>query len=222
MARLVHDKPSGPLPGSAGGPSLYPPGDHRLYVWVHPGIVEPYRPGAVVRPSRAAEAVQALRPVRGEDRPARPLPPRVARAYGQSPPQRSRPALTCADLMAQPVVGLPPEATLADARTLLTERGFRHLPVLGKRVLSGLVSDRDLLRAAARGESDDTPLHDIMVERVLVASPTTELREAAVAMLRARVGCLPVLDGAGTPVGILTRSDLLRALEQRAPLDLWV
>jgi CBS domain-containing protein len=52
------------------------------------------------------------------------------------------------------------------------------------------------------------------------AAPTTEIREIAHVMLEERVNGIPILDNSGHLIGILTTSDILRAIVHRSPLDL--
>lgn len=41
-------------------------------------------------------------------------------------------------------------------------------------------------------------------------------------MLQKNIGCLPVLDENDAIVGLVTRSDILRAMVQFGPIDLWL
>lgn len=50
-----------------------------------------------------------------------------------------------------------------------------------------------------------------MASRIHTISPTATLAEAAELLLRHKIGCLPAVDAAGAPVGLLTETDLLRA-----------
>jgi acetoin utilization protein AcuB len=60
-----------------------------------------------------------------------------------------------------------------------------------------------------------------MSTTVLTAFKNTPLREIARVLFEERIGCLPIIDTAQKSIGILTRSDILRALMQGKPLDLW-
>lgn len=91
---------------------------------------------------------------------------------------------------------------------------IRHLPVTRQGKLVGLVTHRDLLRAAATHASDPAaqPLWaaDIMTRDVTTVTPNDSLREAVALMLRNKFGCLPVVTTDGMLVGILTEADLVR------------
>lgn len=107
----------------------------------------------------------------------------------------------------------------------LQEGGFRRLPVLDEAGrLVGIVTDRDVRLAinsplVLRERWQDEVLLDqvtvdvCMTPDPITVRPETPLLEVA-RLLRARkIGGLPVLDEAGRLVGIVTETDLLRALE---------
>ena len=86
--------------------------------------------------------------------------------------------------------------------------GIRHLPVLDGETLVGMVSDRDLKKAAGAGRSDDTPVEEIMTPFTVRAAPRDGLSRAAKIMLESRISALPVLED-DRLVGILTSTDVL-------------
>ena len=99
----------------------------------------------------------------------------------------------------------------------------RHLPVLDDGRLVGVVSQRDLLAAGLSkaldfdGSQRRTFMRSVEVAEVMARNPITvrpdaSLREAARLMVQHRIGCLPVVDEAGRPVGLVTETDLLRGV----------
>jgi CBS domain-containing protein len=79
--------------------------------------------------------------------------------------------------------------------------------------LVGLVSHRELLRLISRGQTgpvDPVAIEDIMKRDVITVRPETRTLDAIRAMRASKVGCLPVIDGQGQLVGIVTESDLLQ------------
>jgi acetoin utilization protein AcuB len=110
----------------------------------------------------------------------------------------------------------------------MKRQGIHHLPVTSvDGTLVGTISSHDLLPYVHELESIDSPgpsvkhkLPVVMSSRVLSATPTTEIREIAQVMLEEQVSGIPILDSSRHPVGILTTSDILRAIVHRSPLDL--
>jgi acetoin utilization protein AcuB len=147
-------------------------------------------------------------------------------AYHQAedPSPRGEPAVQASRIMTAPVVTLPEDALLEQAWDLIIKRRFRHVPVVSEEGrVKGIISDRDLLAVRSRG-ADATPraVRDVMKTKVNTATPDTEIREIARVLFEERIGAMPVVDAGDNLLGIITRSDILRALIRRAPKELWI
>ena len=122
------------------------------------------------------------------------------------------------DSMTRELVTVGPETTAAEALALCREDRIRHLPVLERGRLVGVISDRDL-RAAIPALGDPARVEALQRVRVagemtrdaVTARPEDPIEDAAMMMYERKIGCLPVVDGEGL-VGIVTSSDVLRAL----------
>lgn len=113
--------------------------------------------------------------------------------------------------MTPEVVTVLPTATVADALELIRTHNIRHLPVLDAGRVVGVVTDRDLrLALDPDARTTEAIVRDIMTGSPVVVSPDTPIESAAALLSEHRIGCLPVLED-DELVGILTRSDLLRA-----------
>jgi acetoin utilization protein AcuB len=110
--------------------------------------------------------------------------------------------------------------SLADVQRLMHDSHIRHVPVLSKNRLVGLITDRDMRDAfpspattLARGEiayqMATTPVKHCMTKNVAWIGPEMDVVQATRLLLQQRFGCLPVLDN-GILVGIITEMDCLR------------
>lgn len=129
-------------------------------------------------------------------------------------------ALSVGDFMTRELVTVQETDDLALAEQMLRLGSIRHLPVVRGGRLVGLVTQRDLLRAAAR-PARSTPVSDIMVREPTTVAPETPLVHAARTMLARKFGCLPVCGPDGALVGIITEADFVRfAADMVQDLDL--
>lgn len=100
-----------------------------------------------------------------------------------------------------------PTTTVEEARALLRRYGFRHLPVVDRDRLVGVISDRDVAAGASPAEAIDT----VMSRSPHVIQASDSVAAAARTLLSRRISALPVLEGDAL-VGMLTTTDCLLAL----------
>ena len=128
---------------------------------------------------------------------------------------------TVSDIMRREFVSLEAGDPLDFADQIMRLGRIRHLPVVSQGRLVGIVSNRDLLSASLSkileftGERQKAFLgtvdvQEVMARDVQTVPPETTLDEAARLMLRHKIGCLVVAGPEGTPLGLLTESDLIR------------
>jgi CBS domain-containing protein len=138
-------------------------------------------------------------------------------------------------IMSQPVVCIDPTASIAEAAALMLFKKISGLPVVDRDGrLVGIVSEGDFLRRRELGtlkkrsrwlEFIVTPglaaveyvhgngrrIEEVMSHDVVGTSPAASLAEIVELMSHRSVKRIPVVDG-GKVVGIVTRSDIVRAL----------
>ncbi len=117
---------------------------------------------------------------------------------------------TVSDVMTRNPVSLKEDDDLALAENIIHLGRLRHLPVVRRGKLVGLVTQRDLLHAyARRGEVRGPTLlaSDVMRSPVVHVRPDTPAKDAFKLMLKKKYGCAPVVEKDGTLVGIVTESD---------------
>jgi CBS domain-containing membrane protein len=126
-------------------------------------------------------------------------------------------------MMGSPVT-LKPEDTLDLANDVISLGRIRHIPVVDAGRLVGLLSERDLLGAAASqifGLKQKTKsallksvlIKDVMKKHVVTVSPETSIKDAAHLLADKKIGCVPVVSD-GAIIGLVTTTDILRYVER--------
>ena len=118
---------------------------------------------------------------------------------------------TIGDVMTKDVVTLSSDSTVTDAAQVMVRGGFGSVVVVHGRMLLGILTERDVLRAAA--SEDD--LRSASVERWMTPDPDTsepdlDTEEAAGLMLSRGYRHLPVVVD-GDLVGMVRLRDVLSA-----------
>ena len=128
--------------------------------------------------------------------------------------------LPVSEIMNCPPVTVTPDDNLQHATALMNERGVHHLLVMEGDRIAGILSSADLLKLAllsprdpqADGASQQFQVRDLMQSHVAVLRTNTSLREVAQALTLGDFHALPIVAIDGTPVGMVTSSDLASLL----------
>jgi acetoin utilization protein AcuB len=129
------------------------------------------------------------------------------------------------DWMTRRVVTIYSETSLPEAHRLMLVNKIRRLPVLKMGHLVGIVTRGDVRGAEASGATSlnmcelayilsKLDIEKIMTRNPITISPEATISEAAKIMLEQKVSGLPVVDEAGSLVGIITESDIFRLVVQ--------
>jgi len=146
--------------------------------------------------------------------------------------------MNAADIMVKDVITVGPETPVREVASLMLEKGISGVPVVdAKRRVLGIVSEGDLIRRPEI-ETDHSPTgwlglflsdeerardfvrshgreaREVMSKPAISVSPDTPLAEVVRRMERHRIKRLVVAEN-GTLAGVVTRTDLLRALVAR-------
>ena len=132
------------------------------------------------------------------------------------------------ELMTSNVFTIDPHDMIDRVFFLIHYEKVRHLPVVEKGKVVGMVSDRDMYKAlgpksnsnAIEANKTGTQLHvipkkvqNIMRRGVISVSPDTLASDAAALMADNKIGALPVLKNEKL-VGILSSTDILRVFSK--------
>lgn len=144
---------------------------------------------------------------------------------------------TVGEIMTRELHTLTPENTLADARSLMSNKHVRHIPIVdGDGELLGLVTQRDALAAMdsvlfgtseeqRKAREEAIRIDAFMTTDVATVDVRADMRSAALYLERNKHGCLPVIKD-GKLCGIVTEADfvgvainLLEQQQQNEPVE---
>ena len=127
------------------------------------------------------------------------------------------------NFMTKKVITIDAEDSMQKAIQMLQQHKINMMPVLANGKVVGVISDRDLKKASP-SEATDLEKHelkyllnkirvkDIMTKKVVAVPPDFTIEEAAEVLLNNDISGAPVLDDRGNLVGIITNTDLYKAL----------
>jgi acetoin utilization protein AcuB len=127
------------------------------------------------------------------------------------------------DLMNSEVIIIDSNDSLLNAISMVNELNIGRLLVMKKGKLVGIVSDRDLRRAAP-SNATTLEIHEmkyllgkVKIKKIMTPNPVTVRQNDTVAhvakiMYELKISGVPVVDQANRPIGVLSRSDILRSV----------
>ncbi|MEM7565897.1 MAG: DUF294 nucleotidyltransferase-like domain-containing protein [Pseudomonadota bacterium] len=120
------------------------------------------------------------------------------------------------DLMTARPLTIPETASIAEAARAMAERKVSCVLVTAGETLAGMVTTGDMTRrVVAAGTPSDAPVSTIMTANPFSLGPDDTGFDAMLAMSERGIGHLPITED-GRPVGILTRTDLMRSQQVSA------
>jgi len=115
-------------------------------------------------------------------------------------------------LKGRDVVTIAPDCTVSEAARILSERRIGALLIRdGEHAVSGIVSERDIVRAVAdRGAGAlDEPVSRFMTAKVVTCTGETSINNLMELMTQQKFRHVPVVEG-GSLVGIISIGDVVK------------
>jgi CBS domain-containing protein len=129
----------------------------------------------------------------------------------RAPTSRQEASMHTSAIMTRNVVVVSPTLPVGVAARLMQQVHVRHLPVVEERKLVGILSDRDLVKHAAHATCGEA-----MTPAPITCSPDASVGRVASLMLEHKIDSIPIVGISGTLIGLVTSTDLLGLLVDRA------
>ena len=121
------------------------------------------------------------------------------------------------DRMSSDVLSVETSVSILEVAQRMVDRNVGAVLVVDNGRLTGILTERDVLRAVARGLSDTTRVGDCMTAHPETIAPDDTTEHAAVLMLHGGFRHLPVVQGDNL-VGVVSIRDLVGlVLQDTAP-----
>lgn len=127
------------------------------------------------------------------------------------------------DWMSKKVVSINEEDTIQDVMKILSHHKFHMLPAVNKDKLVGVITRRDMMKALfcnddilrnakVHSELAKTKVKDVMTKDIVTVPSDYTVEQVAGVFLKNQIHSAPVVSDAGKIKGMITQTDLSRAL----------
>ncbi len=118
-------------------------------------------------------------------------------------------------------------ATLEDIYYLIKDKKVSQIPItgFGKKII-GIVNKKIIL-SLLMNHLDDTQailkrkIDDVYLPEVLTADPDSDVRDVVKVMLDLKLDAIPIVDDSDVLMGIISKTDILKAVANLPKLQLW-
>lgn len=121
---------------------------------------------------------------------------------------RSIPKKTVIDVASQDLITLEVNENIKNAAAILSKKRIEGAPVLDKDEIVGILTLNDIIKAIAQ-DKIEKKVSEVMSKEIITVQDEVMIADAIEIMNKKNIGRLIVTTKKGTPLGIVTRTDLL-------------
>lgn len=139
----------------------------------------------------------------------------------------SEPVFLAKDIMTKDCIYIDVKSTIKEAYDVLKELKIEQLPVVSfaKKIL-GVINKKLILNLLMEDlENNQTILskriEDIYLPQLITSDPMTDIRSVAKVMLDFKLHAIPIVDENDILIGIVTKTDILKAIAHNPKIQLW-
>lgn len=139
----------------------------------------------------------------------------------------SEPVYHVKDIMSKEVITIDVNARLEEAYALLKEKGIGQIPITsyGKKIV-GLLTQKFILNLLMEDLENyenilNKKIEDLFLPDMITTDPISDIRRVAKVMVDFKLEAIPVVDEEDILLGIISKTDLIKAISQLPKLQLW-
>ncbi|AXH13755.1 HPP family protein [Malaciobacter mytili] len=131
------------------------------------------------------------------------------------------------DIMTRDIFYLDHEASIKDAYDMLKEKKVSQIPIVsfGKKII-GLISKKIILNLLIDDLDNsrailNRKLKDLSLSEVITADPIADIRRVCQVMIDLKLDAMPVVNQEDIVVGMVSKTDIIKAVSHLPKLQLW-
>ncbi|RXJ83236.1 CBS domain-containing protein [Arcobacter cloacae] len=139
----------------------------------------------------------------------------------------SEPVFLVKDIMTKDCIYIDAKSTIKEAYDVLKELKIEQLPVVSfaKKIL-GVINKKVILNLLMEDLENSKiilvkRIEDIYLPQLITSDPMTDIRSVAKVMLDFKLHAIPIVDENDILIGIVTKTDILKAIAHNPKIQLW-
>ncbi len=131
------------------------------------------------------------------------------------------------DIMTKDCIYIDSISTIQEAYNVMEEFKIKQLPIatFGKKIL-GMI-DKEIILNLLMSDIEDSKnilekrIEDIYIPQLITADPITDIRRVAKVMVDFKLHAVPIVDENDILIGIVSKTDIIKAISHIPHLQLW-
>lgn len=139
----------------------------------------------------------------------------------------SEPVYHVQDIMSRDCISIDLKSTVKDAYDSLTENKVGQMPIVsfGKKII-GMISKKMILNLLVDDIENakyslNKKLEELFFPELITADPISDIRRVAKVMIDFKLDAIPIVDEDDILVGIISKTDIIKAISHIPRLQLW-
>lgn len=112
-------------------------------------------------------------------------------------------------LIGRGIISVDSSTPIREAVKVMANNNIGFLVIMNSGKMVGVVSERDVIRAIAKGVDLGEPIINISTRNIITVNANASIYEAADLMHRFNIRHLVVTDESGSPIGVLSIRDVI-------------